>query len=113
MIKAQLRYQPGFDNYELWIIEKRFDGSRYYMGMQTIEMSIGGLEAKPFIPPYNPNFEASEFAQAILDAAWEVGMRPKGFTDIQNETTAIKEHLGDMRRLVFAHINPYNIKELK
>lgn len=38
--------------------------------------------------------------QAILDAAWARGMRPKGFEGPQ-ELKAVNRHLEDMRRLAF------------
>lgn len=49
----------------------------------------------------NPLINTKEFCQAIMDEAWNEGMRPTGFTDVKNETTAIKYHLEDMRKLVF------------
>ncbi len=39
--------------------------------------------------------------QAVMDRAWEAGFRPSGFTDVKNETTAIKNHLDDMRTVAF------------
>ena len=44
---------------------------------------------------------ASELIQAILDAAWEGGMRPRGFSDIKNETAALREHLSDLKTIAF------------
>lgn len=44
---------------------------------------------------------AGEIVQAILDAAWEAGFRPRGFSDVKNETTALRGHLEDMRALAF------------
>lgn len=45
--------------------------------------------------------EASELVQKIMDAAWEKGFRPSGFTDIKNETAALRDHLGDLRQIAF------------
>jgi hypothetical protein len=42
-----------------------------------------------------------EFMQALLNHAWDIGLRPAGFNDAKLETGAIKYHLEDMRRLVF------------
>lgn len=39
------------------------------------------------------------FLQAALDAAWEMGLRPKGHADHTNELTAVRYHLEDMRRI--------------
>ena len=40
------------------------------------------------------------FMQAMLDEAWEHGLRPRGFEDHTNELTAVRYHLEDMRKLV-------------
>lgn len=37
--------------------------------------------------------------QAVLDEAWRIGMRPKGFADHTNELTAVRYHLEDMRAM--------------
>lgn len=39
------------------------------------------------------------FLQAAIDAAWEMGMRPKGFADHTSELKATRYHLEDMRVL--------------
>lgn len=43
--------------------------------------------------------DVTGFLQAALDAAWEHGLRPKGFADHSNELTAVRYHLEDMRTL--------------
>lgn len=44
---------------------------------------------------------ADEMIQAIVDRAWEAGFRPSGFGDVKNETTALREHLADMKSIAF------------
>ena len=44
---------------------------------------------------------SSDLVQSIVDAAWEKGIRPRGFSDVKNETTAIKSHLEDMKTVAF------------
>lgn len=44
---------------------------------------------------------AGELVQKIVDEAWEKGFRPTGFTDVKNETAAIRDHLKDMRTVAF------------
>jgi hypothetical protein len=39
-----------------------------------------------------------------MDRAWEAGFRPAGFSDVKNETAAIKGHLEDMRAIAFHKI---------
>ncbi len=43
--------------------------------------------------------ETDDFLRAIIDAAWEHGIRPTGFQDHTNELTAVRFHLEDMRLL--------------
>jgi hypothetical protein len=45
--------------------------------------------------------QGNEIAQAVLDAAWAEGMRPRGFGDIKNESAAVRAHLEDMRSIAF------------
>lgn len=42
-----------------------------------------------------------QFLQAMMDHAWEIGLRPAGFADVPLQTRALMDHLHDMRALVF------------
>ncbi len=46
--------------------------------------------------------EARAFLQAAIDCAWENGMRPAGWADHGREVAALRDHLHDMRALVYA-----------
>lgn len=37
------------------------------------------------------------FLQAIVDMAWQEGIRPAGLEDNRNELKAVRDHLSDMR----------------
>lgn len=55
--------------------------------------------------PYGPTFSARQgeaFLRGMLNAIWEMGMRPDGYQDQRETTVATKAHLEDMRALVFA-----------
>lgn len=43
--------------------------------------------------------DVTGFLQAAMDAAWELGLRPRGFADYSNEINAVRYHLEDMRAL--------------
>lgn len=45
------------------------------------------------------------FFQAFADACHKQGIKPQGAPVLENELTAVKHHLGDMRRLVFSALN--------
>lgn len=44
---------------------------------------------------------ADDLIQSVVDKAWEAGFRPRGFSDIKNETAALREHLKDMKTIAF------------
>lgn len=46
--------------------------------------------------------EVRIFIQAIVDGAWDAGIRPSGIENYEHELTATKRHLEDMREMVFA-----------
>ena len=39
--------------------------------------------------------------KAIFDGLWDMGIRPEGFEDMNRETEALRNHLADMRQLVY------------
>jgi len=43
--------------------------------------------------------EVNAFLQAMLDAAWEQGLRPQGYVEKTDELAAVRYHLEDMRHL--------------
>ena len=43
--------------------------------------------------------EIEDFFRGIMDAGWELGIRPTSFKDHTNELTAVRYHLEDMRTL--------------
>lgn len=47
---------------------------------------------------------ANDLIQSIMDKAWEAGYRPRQHTATQNEVSAIKGHLEDMRAIAFKRL---------
>lgn len=47
---------------------------------------------------------ADQLIQGIMDKAWDAGFRPAGYADVKNETTALRAHLDDLRRIAFHHL---------
>lgn len=43
--------------------------------------------------------QTDDFLRAIMDVAWDAGLRPTGFEDHTNELKATRYHLEDMRLL--------------
>ena len=50
--------------------------------------------------------DVTGFVQAILDAAWDAGMRPAAQKDATEELKAVRYHLEDMRALAFERPKP-------
>jgi len=46
-----------------------------------------------------PRSDGRAFMQAMLDAAWDMGLRPASYADYTNELKAVRYHLEDMRKL--------------
>lgn len=100
-IKAYLQYERGWDNFSLYLKGEEFNGQNYNFGSLQIISAERHDFLKPFIDASVVGINAKDFMQAIMDEAWKNGMRPTGFEDIENETKAIRNHLNDMRTLVF------------
>lgn len=62
-----------------------------------------------FVAPGAPIFDPQpydsgtmqEFLQALVNAAWDAGIRPLGAKESAGEIKRIEKHLADMQRLVF------------
>lgn len=46
-----------------------------------------------------PNTNVRGVLQAMADAAWEIGIKPRQLEDSRNELKAMRNHLEDMRQL--------------
>jgi len=73
-------------------------------GTSNVALAIQDLAfVKPGerIPEACNPLDTSGLVQAIINAAWDAGMRPHGHKDEASSITRIEDHLADMRRLVF------------
>lgn len=101
-VKAILRESFYMEDLEFGLRVIRRDGSTVYLLDMIFEERPPGSYHEPLrTKMWEHGVQMREIAQAILDSAWEAGLRPSGFTDVQNETAALKYHLEDMRSLVF------------
>lgn len=106
--KFFLEDQPFVGRSNLYI---RLDGSHGPASSDNPKFVVN-LELKEFQPfdkaepaltgNYFGDDSAKEFLQAALDAAWDLGLRPSGFADHGRELSAVRDHLHDMRALVYA-----------
>lgn len=100
-----IRYEDYAQSLNFYIFVNLPDGSRKICtNLKTMRVedykdgeiikptfSISGMLAKPFL-------------QAMADELHKIGIKPKDKPVLQNELTATKYHLEDMRRLVFERI---------
>ena len=99
------RYEIAWDQDQLWMVFTDHNDRR--LVVKPLEFEPG----ERYVAPKEPSLGSFEFSraeaprdvrgflQAALDAAWEMGLRPKGFADHANELTAVRYHLEDMRAL--------------
>ncbi len=126
-IKTFVQYDLASDSQQLflWVTVPQYDvgpqgGSYYAEPIRFIRRSRGQGET---IDPPVPFLGASridvddglapstnDFLQAIMDAGWEQGIRPRKFKDHTNELTAVRYHLEDMRALTFKTATPQEKK---
>lgn len=97
------RYDVVNDGHEMFATLTDYGGDRYVMEPVRLTKIERGLTlSTPTIPSWaseGPHIDAKAFLQAALEAAWEMGLRPKSFADHTNELTAVRYHLEDMRAL--------------
>jgi hypothetical protein len=91
--------------HRLYVVRDRFDKERIAGSVQTQVANgftwVDHLEGDMWDASFDGIPRADELIQKILDAAWNAGFRPSGFSDVKNETAALKEHLTDMRTIAF------------
>ena len=93
----RVRIAQTWDDFRLVVAQDEGAGVvRVASGFEWVEHRQGDM--------YGPDDGiglARPLIQKIMDEAWEHGFRPSGFSDVKNETAAIKGHLSDMRAIAF------------
>lgn len=100
--------RPDFqrDDIELHIIHTSPTGQKGIVTNLTMfAVAPGGaLPANPGRIMAPEVGDQRQFLQAMLEAAWEVGMRPAGYSDVAGSMRAGEAHLQDMRAIAFAKL---------
>lgn len=93
-MKAHLEYNPGLQGYSMSILRPHGPQQQaiFWPEMRTTTIDQGSYLDRS----YTTTIDAVTL-QAIVDAAFEQGIKPTGYTS----DDATKYHLEDMRRLVF------------
>lgn len=82
------------------IIQRHGDGREFAAAPLVFTDCTNLLIDKPTVAATGGD-PGVQFLQAALDHAWEIGLRPRGFLDVPNQVAAMRNHLNDMRALVF------------
>jgi|HubBroStandDraft_4_1064222.scaffolds.fasta_scaffold00027_63 hypothetical protein len=67
--------------------------------LRHLDQGMYAPEDEFFLSDEQPGIDTRAFLQAMSDAAWEIGIKPKQIEDNSNELKATKYHLEDMRQL--------------
>ena len=82
------RGDAGYDVVQTFIIERR---ERTRATMTPDDVGVLGSSSRD---------DCFQFLQAVMDCAWENGLRPRGLDDHTNELKATRYHLEDLRSLI-------------
>lgn len=92
----------GQAGYKLYAMRGRHDGSYEVLYNPTIHSIVAGHTfdmSECLLNDEFPGLDVASFLQAMSDAAWDIGIKPKQLEDTLNELKATKLHLEDMRQL--------------
>lgn len=102
--RAYFVYEPYIDDFSFGLMIESRASNPLFLTKLVLEEGMMGDYREP-LRHKDIGAPVREIAQAILDAAWDAGLRPNGFSDVKNETVAIRAHLNDMRCITFAKLN--------
>ncbi len=94
--KVRARYAPWMDGEEVVI----------FKGENIVRFTLEPFDRHGIVtePTVRSMEEGDSFLRAVLNAAWELGLRPDGFNDTRESMAATNKHLEDMRTLAFYKI---------
>lgn len=97
MTAVKVAKKEWMDGYDFLVCDLSFDGSIHAIGT-VVEMKKH--EPGTFIGQGTFQLDQKN-AQALMNEMWAAGLRPTEAKYPQGEINAMKEHLSDMRKLVF------------
>jgi hypothetical protein len=101
--KTRVVNHPSSSATDIYIFRDRPDGYREYVTNLSGE---AGIEVKSIKegtrmePAIKMDWDGEQMLQSISDGLFDFGIRPKQEPILQNELTATKYHLSDMRDMV-------------
>lgn len=93
----------GSDGYRMYVAREHPSGGYDLLIKPTLK-GIGqhasfGIEDAFMDDGMMPDSDVRAFLQAMSDAAWDIGIKPKQIEDHTSELAAVRYHLEDMRTL--------------
>lgn len=104
--RVQARFDLPTNDFEIFIMHSRPDGGRSLVKSLTMYSVAPGVA----VPPNAGRILAPELGtqrellQALLDGAWESGLRPTGYGNVAEALRASDAHLQDMRAIAFGKL---------
>lgn len=107
-IKAHYRYDIGSDAFFLHVAAETWQGKRFRIKrIEVVEVDPKQRLAAEDMTIPSGSFEgiadslvpitAENFVKAVMDAAWEAGVRPTGFADTTQQVQSMQSHINDLR----------------
>lgn len=101
--QVHLRDSPYNDDVEVFLYRKNpWDGSVAVAESVTVRRYAAGEPLSDRATFGGSDGMGKQFIRGMLNAAWDMGMRPDGYQDQRETTGAVKAHLEDMRKLAFS-----------
>jgi hypothetical protein len=104
-------FQDSFGSTHLLVSARRPDGVRVsVLPLQFKTVDFGAVSEPVLSETHEERADnlgdVTNYLQAIVNAAWEHGIKPEAMKDHRGELGATKAHLEDMRALVFKGTAP-------
>jgi len=95
--KCYIRDEFATDRRDVALVQDGIDGRTTYVTNIELKNVDQGEVISPFVSMRK--HETNGILQAIVDEAWQAGIKPRQLEDATNELKATKFHLEDMRLL--------------
>ena len=95
--KVHTQYEPYYAGHSMWMLHEDHLG-RSIVKRIEMESIVEGQTSQSGEQPI-PMDQVEDFIRAVMDAGWEMGLRPTGYENHENELKATRDHLQDMRVL--------------
>ena len=96
MWRVYVKQEPWSDGYDLYIAKEGPSGGLDAVIGFTFKSVGEGLKVSG---PAIAGMESEQFMRAVMNAAWDLGIRPDGFNDTKESMAATQAHLADLKSI--------------